>query len=96
VSLADLVRQGDHAVDLNLEVFGFPAILIVMGLVELAKRMGFPARYSGLLSLVLGIALMMIYTYFTDVAWARALVSGIVVGLSASGLWSISRSVMHG
>lgn len=58
---------------------------IVVGLVELAKKMSFPKRYIPLLSLVLGMLLVGGLKGFSVVT----LVAGIALGLSAVGLFEL-------
>ena len=69
------------------------AIPVVMGLVEVVKRAGFPPeRFIPLLSLVLGIAIMAV---IEGPDWPTILIQGIIVGLSASGLWSGGKSIIN-
>jgi len=60
------------------------AIPLVIGLVQVAKAMKLPDNFAPLASLVLGCALVAL----TGATWQASLVQGIIVGLSASGLYS--------
>lgn len=63
---------------------------IILGVVEVAKRSGFPARHSGLLAVGLGAvggAVLGAGPPELDV------VAGVVAGLAASGLWSTGKAV---
>lgn len=77
----------------SIVVYGLPAVAIVIGLVQVAKAVGFPARYSGLLAIALGIGLMMLYTYYMETPWAQAIVFGIAIGLASAGVWSTTKNV---
>jgi hypothetical protein len=68
---------------------------LIIGLVEMAKRMGLAARYAAILALGLGIT---ISCGAWLAAWAGghglfdAALTGLALGLSASGLYSVARS----
>lgn len=65
---------------------------IVVGLVQVVKVAGFPSRFAGILAIALGVlGAALIGGSMTEV-----LLQGIVAGLSASGLYSASRSVVEG
>ena len=64
------------------------SIAIVVGLVEIAKRIGLPTKFCPLLSVVLGLGVSLI-SDFSD--WKKGLFSGLIVGLSASGLYDIAK-----
>lgn len=59
-------------------------IPVTIGLVQVFKTIGIPSRFAPLVSIILGIALYCIdgFNVKTD------LLAGIIVGLSASGLYS--------
>lgn len=58
---------------------------VVMGVVEVIKQSGLSSRYSSLVSLILGCAVM----YFVGEGEVVArLFDGVIAGLSASGLYS--------
>lgn len=66
-------------------------IAIIVGLVEVMKQSGLPKKASPLVAIGLGIAGGMIYLFPGD---PRAGVfMGLVMGLSASGLYSGSKSI---
>ncbi len=71
---------------------GVAAVPLIAGLVEGAKRFGMDARFAFLLSLVLGVALSCGYAWASGGgaprAWLDAVVVGLGLGLSASGLYS--------
>ena len=67
-------------------------IPVVVALVQVTKQVGLNDRYAPVASIVIGIGLASIVT----VGWVSILVGGIVVGLSASGLYSGTLAVKNG
>ena len=76
--------------------WGLPAVLIVMALVELVKRLGLESRWAGLLAVVLGALGGAAAHLYADSPLAAAIVQGIVVGLAAAGLYSTGKHVAGG
>ena len=70
----------------EFEIYGAATTPLIIGLVELFKRMGFPPKLTPLLSLALGILAAAIYIAPGDPK--RFIFHGITLGLSASGLYS--------
>jgi hypothetical protein len=68
--------------------WGIPAGLLILALVQLAKGIGFPSRYAGLLAVVLGAAGGLAAHLWGGSALALSVVDGLVAGLAAAGLWS--------
>lgn len=66
------------------------AIPVALGLVQVIKQLGIPSKYAPATSIGIGIILMVLVPSLT---WQATIVQGIIVGLSASGLWSGSKSV---
>jgi len=73
--------------------WGAPATLLVMTLVQLAKGLGFPTRWAGVLSTVIGVAGGVLWHLWADSELVQAIVTGLLVGLSAAGLWSTQKNV---
>lgn len=75
-------------IDLNTIFDLSPLIIgivpVVVGLVEIVKRVGISERFLPLTSLVFGIAL----AFVVGMSWQVAIVQGIISGLFASGLYS--------
>lgn len=63
---------------------------LVLGLVEVIKRIGLPTRWVPIASIVLSIGGL----FLAGVAWQPAIMSGIFVGLSACGLWSGTKTTV--
>lgn len=64
-------------------------IPFILGITEVFKQAGVPAKYTPVVSVVLGIALLS----FISTESGIQIVQGIVYGLSASGLWSGSKAI---
>ena len=64
---------------------------LTVGLVEVAKRVGLPAQYAPVVSIACGLGLAALVL---PLGSALAL-SGIVVGLTASGLYSGTRATLQ-
>ena len=80
-------------------ISGIPVVVIVPGLVEVAKRQGLPVRYAGLAAIVLATLLLALAGLAgnTEVGLddlAQWLIAGIVYGLAAAGLYS-QRGVLN-
>lgn len=70
-------------------VIGIP---VVVGLVALLKMAELPSRWAGLASLVVGVAV----AYLVGADGIKDIIlQGITMGLSASGLYSASRSTLN-
>jgi len=71
-------------------IYGFATVPLILGLVEIGKRLGLAAQYAPLLSLALGITFGLLASGLS----VESVVAGIVLGLSASGLWSGTKAVL--
>jgi uncharacterized membrane protein YGL010W len=68
--------------ELTVAVF----IAVIVGLVELFKKsLGLPVRYAPLLSVLLGLPVGILYL---NVDLKTGIVYGLIIGLSACGLYS--------
>jgi hypothetical protein len=67
------------------------ALAITMGLTEVIKKTGLPSKYSPLVSLIFGLTT----SYIADPSGSLAIItwSGLIVGLSASGLYSGAKKI---
>lgn len=65
-------------------------IPILVGLVEIAKKVGLSGKYSSILSLLLGIGLSLLLKGLS----LEAGIQGLVFGLSASGLYSGGKAMV--
>lgn len=82
---------------MELALFGVPAALVIVALVELLKGQGLPTRYAAPVALGLGVSFGVIAKIASTnpefAGWAEAVLVGVLAGLSASGLYSGSRAV---
>lgn len=67
-------------------------IALVIGLVEIATRMGMPKRFAPALALVLGVAGGIVYIFPQEPK--MGVLIGLVMGLSASGLYSGTKTTL--
>lgn len=78
---------------MDLELYGTSAVLVIIGLVGLAKSIGFNSKYGGILAVLLGVAASVGYSFFNETEIFRAIVIGLALGLSAAGLYSTQKNV---
>lgn len=76
------------------------AVPLIVGLVEVAKRCGYPDRHAPLLAVALGVAAAASWLLVAGPVDARATVlavwNGIALGLAAVGLYHVSGAVGRG
>lgn len=73
---------------LDLLFFGVPALGLVIGITQIVK--GFtPERYVPIASLVVGVSLMFLGNPVSP--WSYNVVHGLMLGLSACGLWDVAK-----
>lgn len=73
-----------------MELLTIPAVLAI---VEALKMAGLPSKFAPIVSIVLGMVMGMIFLSGTLVATAGV---GILIGLSASGLYSQGKTLLQG
>lgn len=76
------------AIEIVTTVATVPAIL---ALVELAKTLGVKGKWATLLAVVLGVFLNWSTWYFGDTAWYPVVATGLILGLSAAGLYDTAK-----
>ena len=59
---------------------------IIIGLLQIAKKLGLPEKYCPIVAVVLGIVLAILYVGATDIK--KAILVGIWIGLASVGLYS--------
>jgi len=72
---------------------GIPAVLLIIGISEIVKNLGFNVKFIPLLNLVLGIAAG-VGLNMDDIT--KGIFVGLAVGLSASGLYSGVKNTKEG
>ena len=73
----------------QLSPLALGAIPLVVGLVQVLKGVGLSGKLSPVASILLGIGILAI----SGIAWQAFVIQGIIVGLSASGLYSGGKKV---
>nr|WP_295973256.1 hypothetical protein [uncultured Bacillus sp.] len=71
------------------EFYHFVVIPIIIGIVEVIKKAGFPVRFSPLVSLALGL----FFGFVFQDTFKESLIIGLITGLSATGLYSGSKNL---
>lgn len=79
---------------MDFQAYDIALLPVIIGLVELLKKLGLPEKFSALASLILGVACGFIYVAPGDPA--QAVLTGVVLGLSACGLYSGTKNTIEG
>ncbi|WP_205948547.1 hypothetical protein [Pueribacillus theae] len=74
------------------EIYDVAVIPLILGLVELFKRGGLPAKYSPFVAVFFGLAFGVVYL---DATLKEGIIVGLMVGLSASGLYSCTKNMIE-
>jgi len=77
-----------------MEVYNVAIIPLIVGLVELAKKLGLPDKFAAVLSAILGVVIGLVYVAPDDPA--KAVLVGLSMGLAASGLYSGVKNTAEG
>ncbi len=72
-------------------IAGVAIIPLIVGIVALIKKVGLPSTYAPIIAIILGIAIMSIESGFS----INVAIQGMVIGLSASGLWSGTKTMIN-
>ena len=72
---------------------GIPAVLLIIGLAEIAKQLGFNVKFIPVLNIILGLVAG-IGLNMDDIV--KGIFVGLAVGLSASGLYSGVKNTKEG
>lgn len=75
---------------MELSLYDIALIPLISGLVEVFKQVGLPKKYSSLFSI--GIGLFIGVLYIEPVEMKKGILIGLMLGLSASGLYSGTKS----
>lgn len=68
-------------------------IAVVVALTELFKRLGTPNKYLPLISLAIG---LLAGVFYLDYALKEQVLYGVIIGLSASGLFDHTKIIRKG
>jgi hypothetical protein len=81
------------------EIAGVAVVPLIVGLVEVLKGLGLSNRWAPALAVALGLGLSLGYQAALGIPagaeWAQAVLSGLVLGLAATGLYSGARAMVH-
>lgn len=75
------------------EIYDVAILPIIIGLVELFKKVGVPAKALPFIALILGVAIGITYIAPGDIK--QGLIVGVMLGLSASGLYSGTKNTIE-
>ncbi|ARK20342.1 hypothetical protein CSV69_04485 [Sporosarcina sp. P26b] len=75
-----------------MEITDMVLVPVIVGLVDALKGYGLQKKWCPVVSIVLGVASGVVYVFPED--WASGVLSGIVMGLSAGGLYSGGKAVV--
>ncbi|MDO9534371.1 MAG: hypothetical protein Q7J85_03340 [Bacillota bacterium] len=80
----------------NVELIGgVSAIAIILGIVQMARTLGLKEKYAPLLTVALGLLASIGYQFYSQQAWYEAVIGGLVIGLSAIGLYTGTRETVE-
>lgn len=74
------------------QVYDVMIIPLIIGIVEVFKRIGLPKKFSPLLSLTLGLLFGILYI---NAPLKEGVLVGLMLGLSASGLYSGTKNIVE-
>lgn len=77
-----------------MEIYDVAIAPLILGIVELMKKLGLPGKFSGLVATILGIVIGILYLYPENVL--QGILVGMSVGLTASGLYSTTKNTVEG
>jgi len=69
-----------------MEVYDVAIVPFIIGLVELLKRIGLPAKFGALAAAIIGVIIGVIYIAPDNIL--KGVLVGLALGLAASGLYS--------
>jgi len=77
----------------ELELYGVLVVPLLIAFVQLLKTTGLPAKFAGLVSWVVGVAVVLAYG-LTEAGWTilQCVIIGSALGLSAAGLYSTQKN----
>lgn len=74
-----------------IEYYNVAIVPLIIGIVQLLKKYGFPVKYSPIAAIVLGLAFGIAFAANLK----EAVIIGLMLGLSASGLYSGGKNLME-
>ena len=89
--MKDLLKLNKGGV--NMEYAGIAIIPLLIGILEVIKKLGINKKYIPIISLLLGIGTGILL--FTDGDLKAGIIKGIYIGLSAVGLYSGGKNTIE-
>lgn len=77
-----------------MEIYNVAIIPLIVGITELLKMLGLPAKFAAVAAVVLGVVIGIIYVAPGDIA--KGVLVGLSLGLAASGLYSGVKNTNEG
>jgi len=77
-----------------MTIYDVAIVPLIVGVVELLKKVGLPSKFAAVASAALGIAIGLLYVSPDDPA--KGALVGLSLGLAASGLYSGAKNTMQG
>jgi hypothetical protein len=77
---------------IEYQVYDIAILPVIIGLVSLCIKMGLPKKLSPLIAVILGITAGIVYIAPDNIQ--QAILAGVTIGLSASGLYSGAKNVL--
>jgi len=77
-----------------MQVYDVAIIPLIIGVTELAKKLGLPNKFAALLSAVLGVVIGLVYVAPENPL--EGVLVGLSMGLAASGLYSGTKNTVEG
>lgn len=74
------------------ELYNVAIIPLIIGVVEMFKKAGLPAKYSPFIAVIIGILLGV---FFLASNTKEGIIIGLMIGLSASGLYSSTKNIVE-
>ena len=74
---------------MDISLLGASLVPVALALTEAIKRLGVASKWSPVVSIIFGLGLVWFVSPEFNV------LDGVIVGLSASGLWSSTKSVIQ-
>lgn len=78
---------------MSTTIVSLASIPAVLALVNLGKALGVKGKWAALLAVLLGVGLAVAQYGLGGFGWYQAAVQGIILGLSAAGLYDMKTSV---
>ena len=79
---------------MNYDYKGIALIPIITILVDVMKKAGVPKNFAPLVSLIIGVIVGIIFENNGDIK--NAIITGLIMGMSASGLYSSGKEATNG